>query len=797
MRAGTTRIPIPVLLLTCCLVSTLPATCFHSAPAERPDSSPWAGGALRMGAATAANAASGGGLGASSARPSTSGNSTPVPEVGTIVGNLSGGTDPWGGFYEPVEGMVYATDFGDSRVDLLQGLQSRGFLGVGMEPIAGAYDPADGLDYISNYLSNNLSLYHGTTSQGSIAVRPGPWGITYDPADQEVYVANYGAANVTVLQGRTVVAMIPVGNQPEGIVCDTANGFVYVVNHGSDNVTVLDGRTVIANLAVGHDPEGAAYDASNGEVYVTNNYNGTVTALQGKSVVGTIRVGTAPASLAYDPSNGLVYVGNEGSGNLSVLKSNSVLVSIPTGTCPYAVVYDASNGAIYAMNCNPGTVYVISTVLGEAPITITPLGDPVNSTDVGEPVAVTGNVWAVGTGDAASFPAVSPNVGLACSIMNFSVNAYAWANSSTNCNATIPGNYTVWVNVTDSLGSSVSAWFDLRVFAGAMVSVPSAHSLGGGRIGSSDVGQTVEFLTNASGGTGNYAGWRWFGFPSGDCQALDSPSPTCVFRVPELLSVQSGVVDSNGKLTTSAPFGFQVYALPQVVSITPAVARADVGQSLNLTASTTEGAGGAVYSWNGAPSGCTALNTTEARCRFLAAGGFNLTVEVTDRNGGTSEPGPSAQLQISPDPRISAPVLSAPSVRVGAAENISVAVSGGVRPFLYDWSGLPSGCVGWSSPFTCTVGSPGTYRIAVVVTDANDFSVTSNASTLVVSANPSNHTSGGAPPPRFLGLAETSWIELSLGILVAGLVTGGVLRQRRRSRQRRQEGARDEPGPGF
>lgn len=716
-----------------------------------------------------------------SLRPALSTNSSPVPEVGTIIGNVSGGTDPWGGFYDPPIGAVFATDFGDSQVTLLQGLRSLGTLSVGQEPIGGTYDPADGYAYVSNYMSNDVSVFAGLLPAGTIPVPAGPWGMTYNPVNQEVYVASYGSNTVSIISDRGVVTTLGVGSEPEGVAFDNANGNVYVVNHGSDNVSVIDDRRVVANIPVGHLPEGAAFDSASGTVDVTNNFNGTVTILQGTAAIRTLRVGASPASTAFDPGNGLMYVGNEGSGNLSVLNATAVIATIPVGSCPYAVVFDPQDGAIYAENCNPGSVAVVSTMLAERWLSSTPVGSPANSTDVGLMVRINGNVWAVGTGNDSGSTRIRPTVGLNCSPMSLTLNSSAEISAQFNCTATFPGDYAIWINVTDSRGSSVWAKGSLQVYVDPTLTRPAARSDSGSPITSADAGQRVTFTTQGTGGTGNYS-WVWLGLALGSCLGLDTNGPVCIFPVAAALSIQAVLTDSDGKGVFSSALPFRIYSDPIVRSLLPSTVSADIGQSVNFSATSESGSGGESFTWYDAPPGCSITNLSEIHCTFASAGTFLLTTQVVDSNGRGSSPGPGARIEVYSDPEVASPAIAQPPLFLGANSTITVTVQGGLGPYLFVWYGLPPGCGGSSMSVRCHPTQAGEYQARVAVTDANGFTVLSNVTTLSVSGPSIGTHSGGNGPSVVFGIPAL-WLIYLVAIVTVGSLCGIVAVRSRRGSQ--------------
>jgi hypothetical protein len=95
---------------------------------------------------------------------------------------------------------------------------------------------------------------------------------------------------------------------------------------------------------------------------------------------------------------------------------------------------------------------------------------------------------------------------------------------------------------------------------------------------------------------------------------------------------------------------------------------------------------------------------------------------------GTAGAAPEASLQVMI-------VVAPPTVTVGTQFNVSAQVSGGIGPFTYVWSDVPSGCTAQPLPWwLCTLDGPGNYSVSVTVTNGTGargsatqgFTVTSN-----------------------------------------------------------------------
>ena len=88
--------------------------------------------------------------------------------------------------------------------------------------------------------------------------------------------------------------------------------------------------------------------------------------------------------------------------------------------------------------------------------------------------------------------------------------------------------------------------------------------------------------------------------------------------------------------------------------------------------------------------------------------------------------------------------ISPSQVQVGNSVNIQAAASGGIPPYSYQYTGLPSDCPSQnSSSFSCNPSTPADYEVSVSVTDAASDSATSNPPTSLDVSSSNNGGSGG------------------------------------------------------
>ena len=201
------------------------------------------------------------------------------------------------------------------------------------------------------------------------------------------------------------------------------------------------------------------------------------------------------------------------------------------------------------------------------------------------------------------------------------------ANSSTiACAPTAQANYSVEARLTDANGFlATSAAFALEVFSDPSVAFSAATP------GSSDAGQTIVFSSMGNPGSGHDR-FSWFGLPSG-CSDTGLPSITCAPTDVGPYSLSVSITDSDNFTSNSSVHLFTIYSQ---VSVTLTISAASVLQSksVTLTAVVSGGSGEPVYVWSGLPAGCAAPTGASLTCSPSVSGRFNVTVTVTDRDGG-------------------------------------------------------------------------------------------------------------------------------------------------------------------
>jgi len=212
--------------------------------------------------------------------------------------------------------------------------------------------------------------------------------------------------------------------------------------------------------------------------------------------------------------------------------------------------------------------------------------------------------------------------------------------STAACSALAAQDLTVGVTATDSAGMEASG----HPLSYTVLSDPSLGALRPSPA-TVDVGQTVTFLTSASGGSGGYS-YSWTGLPTG-CNSINASSVSCVPTASGSFAPAVQATDSNGVTATTATT-YLVSPLPTVQAPAAAAPSITEGDSVTFTATAGQGSGGLTYVWHDLPTGCASADNPMIACTPNATGTWNVSVTVTDSNGGAATSGTFPFTVVSP-----------------------------------------------------------------------------------------------------------------------------------------------------
>ena len=249
------------------------------------------------------------------------------------------------------------------------------------------------------------------------------------------------------------------------------------------------------------------------------------------------------------------------------------------------------------------------------------------------------------------------------------------------------------------------------------------------------------------------------------CSAVTSPTGAfaCSFKVPVAKSATYYVnATDSTPIADTASRPFQV-TTNLSVALSRSGRSADVGlpgrtlRRLRPEATLRT----AAYAWDFGDGSNATGYASQVSHAYSHVGDYTLTVTVTDEVGSTASD--TTAILVNADPVASTPVASPPSVDVGQETEITSIASFGTGNFSYVWLGLPTACVGTIASVSCRATVFGVYSVMVTVTDTAGFSITSDALSLVVYADPVVAISVSSLPGIDFGQSVVLTTAASLG----------------------------------
>ncbi len=287
-----------------------------------------------------------------------------------------------------------------------------------------------------------------------------------------------------------------------------------------------------------------------------------------------------------------------------------------------------------------------------------------------------------------------------------------------------------WVNATASLPATPDVGYDpLAVWDGAdndLLYLSGGYDaqtwiFGSTPLGASlevdpssiDLGNTSTLTTLPTGGAPPYQ-YRYSGLPTG-CESLDVAVVPCRPTVDGTFELTVTVTDTLDAVVNATAILTVGEALQVQGPLAPAYSY--VGATVPFSVNVSGGQPPYVAAWTVGLPGCAPGNVLAFECTANATGVWPVSVNVTDASGG---PGIVVTMNLSVVPRLDllAFVVTPTSAEVGTELTVNVTVLGGIPPLTFDYSGLPTGCVSANaSLFNCRPSAPGTFSVAVAVTD--------------------------------------------------------------------------------
>ena len=660
---------------------------------------------------------------------------TPVNlSTGTTLPSVPVGGEPQGVAIDPVSQEVYVAVLGSGRVFAisLKNNSVAGSVAIGNGPVSTIYDPLTGDILATESGSGRLAVIdpanHTVIDQIGLGSTTQPWAAVYDPATHDIYVANNFPNNITIINATTyrTAGSLPAGTGSVAIALDGATGDLLVAESTGPEtpgyLSVVDPGmgTLLQEVPVGTDPEGVMYDSSTGSIFVTDRGTNSL------SVMGIV---PRLVLSSFTASPGTVNTG----------QSINFTVATTGGAAPLNFSYEGLPAGCVSIDlphllCTPSSAgyFNVTAFVGDAGgvllharvmihvLSVFFLKDFIahpSVLDLGQTTTLYANV-SYGT------PAYTYNYsGLPSGCP--SVNA-----SMVNCTPTVTGNFTVQVNVSDAAGTRVQGQVHIVIH-------PPLKVIGFSATPSSLLmGNSTVLTTSVAGGTGS-DGYVYTGLPPG-CGTLNLTAMTCVPTGIGNFTLTVTVIDTLGQHSTATTLlKVSKGAVPFIATLTISQVSFDLGNRTYLNLTIAGGRPPYTVSYNSLPSGCVSANSTALPCTPDAVGSYGpISATVTDLNGSQIQSN-RVNLTVHPLPTVSSFTVLPGLIYIGNHTDINVSVSGGVSPYRYVYTGLPSGCASMdTASLLCIPTVPGYYQISVTITDQQGRSATSSPVDLSVDSSP-------------------------------------------------------------
>jgi outer membrane protein assembly factor BamB len=268
------------------------------------------------------------------------------------------------------------------------------------------------------------------------------------------------------------------------------------------------------------------------------------------------------------------------------------------------------------------------------------------------------------------------------------------------------GSYTVYLNVTDSVGAAAtSGTVPVTVNGPFSVSMaPSSATI--------NVGQSQLFTSSFSGGTSPFT-YQWY---ANDVAVSGATNATWAFTPSSSGSYNVYVnVTDNVRFKAESNIANVAVNPALSVSVSPSAVIMNVNQSQLFTSSVTGGTSPFTYQW--CLDGTFVSGATDSTWNFTlaSAGTYTVYVRVNDSAGAqAASKTATVNLQLS----VSVMPASA-TLDVGQSQLFTSSVSGGATPYSYQWYLNDTLVIGATSPtWIFTPTSVGSYVVYVNVTEA-------------------------------------------------------------------------------
>ncbi|MCI4364449.1 MAG: hypothetical protein L3K10_00050 [Thermoplasmata archaeon] len=500
---------------------------------------------------------------------------------------------PYGLAIDPTAHSVFVSDIVGNAVTVVNSTTysiSTLMIPVGSSPQGIFYDPQNGNVYVANGGSDNITVINGTNDSvvESIATAGGTTALALDPIDHLILGTNAGGSRIIVLDALTNLAefsSLPASGNPQGIVYVPTDHQVDVFNFGASAINILADAPTLSNFTANpaQSEVGTLLTffaiAANGTPPYAFSYSGLppgcastdsvviacTPTLPGQFVVTLTVVDSA--SYFWSATLKVSVWTHLGSGALSVRPPTIDLGMTTTfaltgagGVPPVTYAYQGlpsgcSSSDSPFVNCTPagvGSFVVVGFVtdnLGVVSVAATGLRvnpPPLVEAFVNTPTTILVNssvlLLASVSGGTAPFSYSYRGLPPGCSSTD---------STALGCTPTVPGNFTVTLTASDSLGRSVNASLPITVLPPPVATLPPQISAFFADPSTVTIGTNVTFYVLHTGGTPSYT-LSWTGLPAA-CLVNNQTASTLTCRPTQVgsFSVRVNLTDALGRSVES------------------------------------------------------------------------------------------------------------------------------------------------------------------------------------------------------------------------------------------------------
>ncbi len=679
------------------------------------------------------------------------------------------------------------------------------------QPTGIAYDPAEGELFVStgspsayapggldvDVLSDSSDAQVGVvgigTQAGVTGVGAYPQGVLFVPEANEILVADGGSSVGWVPDNVSVLTPVSSGNTTIDVSASlsvasaeldanqtlTVSGYGYAASQTIDSTEIGATPLTCSGASLGTCRSGVLETSEDGSFVAQFPLPGSVAPGGPYTVTVTDDLGnsaTSSVTVLEDPTIGAITASRDGSavagadvGQNTTFEVGSALYGTGTFTYRWSGLPPGCASRQTSFACSPtdhGTfaVSVAATDSNGYTVTSPVLNFVVDPDPTVAPIVATNRSGGVDAGESVGFSTVAAGG-------TGQYDYYTWSGLPSGClsvtstatcsgSALPAGTYEISVSVRDSNNFTSAATANLTFVVDPD---PTAGEPAVNRT-TADVGQWIMISDGTSSPGDRYA---WSGLPEG-CPVVTTSPVDCQVTTAGTYAIQVNVTDANGYTVASPVRSYVVYPDPSV-TLTASASAVDVGQTVTLTPTASNGSGFARYTWSNLLFGCQ-VSGAALTCTPTAPGSYREQVTVTDSNGVSAQ---SNSVEIMVAPAITAAVSSnLTTVEAGSSVALTSSASGGTGALTYAWE-FGDGSTGSGPTVDHTFASPGTYTVDVWVNDTVGGSV-ERTLTIVVTPAP-------AAPTAASGLSPLDVAAIAAAVLlVAGALAAVLLLRRRR-----------------